>query len=100
LTCSSQAPILFHNFSSTPHTSNTPADGLLEGPTADTCEKGGRFMSNSPFFPYREEVERYLRSCEDLLAAATTSPFSKEERAMMGYYVAEIQNLLANSLQK
>jgi hypothetical protein len=57
-------------------------------------------MSNSPFFPYREEVERYLRSCEDLLAAATTSPFSKEERAMMGYYVAEIQNLLANSLQK
>jgi len=58
-------------------------------------------MSNSPFFPYRDEVEHYLRSCEYLLAAsAITEPFSKEERVMMGYYVTEIQNLLALSPQK
>ena len=81
----------------------TPADGLLEGTTADSCEKGGRLMSNSPFFPYRVEVERYFRSCESLLAvvaATTTEPFSNEERVMMGYYVAEIEKILAVSTKK
>jgi hypothetical protein len=57
-------------------------------------------MSDSTFFLYREEVDSYLRSCEYLLAAATTEPFSKEERMMMEYYVAEIQNLLANPTQR
>lgn len=58
---------------------------------------------SDPFFPYRVEVERYFRSCESLLAATaatTTEPFSKEERTMMGYYVAKIQNLLAVSTRK
>jgi hypothetical protein len=60
-------------------------------------------MSNSPYFPYRVEVERYFRSCESLLAATaatTIEPFSKEERAMMGYYAAEIEKILAVSTRK
>lgn len=84
--------------SSTPH---TPADGLpQEGPTADKCEKGGRLMSD-PFFPFRKEAEIYFRSCENLLSAATAPPpFSQQELAMIGHYVAEVQKLVAVSAKK
>ena len=53
-------------------------------------------MSDNPVFAYRHEVQNYLRACEHLLAAATTSPpFTQEELVMMRYYAAEIQKILA-----
>lgn len=81
---------------------HTNADGLLEGPTADKCEKGGLLMSDNPVFAYRREIQDYLRSCEHLLAAAVTSPqpFTKEELAMVGYYAAEIQKILPVSAER
>ena len=52
-------------------------------------------MSDNPVFAYRREVQDYLRSCEHLLSAATTSPsLTDEELAMIGYYVAEVQKIL------
>jgi len=58
-------------------------------------------MSDNPVLAYRDEVQVYLRSCEYLLAAATTSPpFIHEELAMIGYCVAEVQKILAVSTEK
>jgi hypothetical protein len=58
-------------------------------------------MSDNPVFAYRDEVQVYLRSCDYLLAAATTPPpFTHEERAMIGYCVAEVQKILAVSTAK
>jgi hypothetical protein len=57
-------------------------------------------MSDNPVLAYRKEIQDYLRSSEHLLAAATTSQFSEEEQAMVGYYAAEVQKILAVSLQK
>jgi hypothetical protein len=75
------------------HLHITPADGLLEGLTGDSCEKGGRHVGQ-PSSPYRREAQAYLRSCEHPLAAAATSQFSEEELAMIGYYAAEVQKIL------
>ena len=79
------------------------ADGLLEGPTADVCEKGGRPMSFSPFSSIREEVQDYLNSCEHLLAAVTlpTAPrFSKQELELLEYYASEIaEKILLHQVQ-
>lgn len=56
---------------------------------------------SDPFFPFRKVVELYFRSCENLLAAATVPPpFTQQELAMIGYYVAEIQDFLAVSTRK
>jgi hypothetical protein len=53
-------------------------------------------MSDNPVFAYRHEVQTYLRACEHLLAASTVSPpLTEEERAMIGYYMAELQKILA-----
>jgi len=82
LTESSNAPNLYA------HTLATNADGLLKGPTADKCEKGGRPMANSPFPAFRKEVQDYLRSCEHLISAVISpnSPvLSKEELEMVEY---------------
>ncbi len=80
---------------------HTTADGLLEGPTADSCEKGGRYMPYNPRFTYRKEVQDYLRSCEHLLVAATSPlPFTEDEVAMIGAYVAEVQKIFAVSMAK
>jgi hypothetical protein len=51
-------------------------------------------MSDNPVLAYRREAQAYFRSCEHLLAAAVTSPFSEEELAMIGYYAAEVQKIL------
>ena len=58
-------------------------------------------MPDNPVFAYRREIQDYLRSCEHLLAAAITStPFTQEELAMVGYYAAEIQKILPVSAEK
>ena len=47
---------------------------------------------------FRKEVQDYLYSCENLLAALsspnTTSGFSTEEREMLWYSVTELQKVL------
>ena len=47
---------------------------------------------------FRKEVQDYLHSCENLLAALSTpnfaSRFSMEEREMLWYSVAELQKVL------
>ena len=58
-------------------------------------------MPDNPFFAFREEVQDYSRSCEHLLAAATTPPpFTQDELAMITHYVAEVQKMLAVSTAK
>ena len=53
------------------------------------------------FFPFRNAVEGYFRGCENLLDAATVPPpFSQQELAMIGHYVAEIQKFLAASTRE
>ena len=53
-------------------------------------------MSDNPVLAYHREVQQYLRSCEHLLSALATSPFSlsEEELSMVQYYAAEIQKIL------
>ena len=52
-------------------------------------------MLDNPVLAYRREIQDYLRSCEHLLAAATSSPpFTQEKLAMVGYYAAEVQKIL------
>ena len=84
-------------------TPDTTADGLLEGPTAVSCEKGGRPMSVSPLPSVRKEVQDYLNSCEHLLAATTrpTTPrFSKHELELLEYYASEIaEKILLHQVQ-
>ena len=56
-------------------------------------------MSDNPVLDYRREIQDYLRSCEHLVVAASTPPpFTKEELAMVGYYAAEVQKILAVSV--
>ena len=46
---------------------------------------------------FQKEVQDYLRSCENLLAAMsepTTSRFSKKELEVLEYTVAELQKVL------
>lgn len=46
---------------------------------------------------FRKEVQDYLHSCENLLAALSTpdtAGFSMEERDMLRYSVAELQKVL------
>jgi len=48
-------------------------------------------MANYLDSELREEVRRYLAGCEYLLAAASNaSPFTKEELAIIKFYVAEV----------
>ena len=56
-------------------------------------------MSEAPFSAFREEVQRYLRSCEHLIAA-TPPLLSPEEWAIVKFYVAEIEKILAASTKK
>jgi hypothetical protein len=56
-------------------------------------------MSEAPFSAFRKEVQRYLRSCEHLVAA-TLPPFSQDELTIMKFYVAEIEKILAASTKK
>ena len=52
-------------------------------------------MSNNPILAYHREIQDYLRSCEHLIAAATSrTPFSEEELAMVRYYAVEVQKIL------
>ena len=65
--------------------------------TADTDEKGGCPMPESPLPHFRQEVQNYLRSCEHLLsvrAAPHNPPFSPEELQRMEYYAAEVDKML------
>ena len=56
---------------------------------------------SDPYFPFRNTVELYFRACANLLATAPTPPpFSQQELSMIGYYVTEIQKLLAVSTRK
>jgi hypothetical protein len=56
--------------------------------------------SHNPILDFRAEVQTYLRASEHLVAAASTAPpFSKEERAIIQYYVAEVGKILAVSPQ-
>jgi hypothetical protein len=73
-----------------------PTDGLLEGPTADDCEKGGGRMSASPLPTFRKEVQNYLRSSEHLwsVAAADHPPFTAEELQIVNYYAAEVAQMV------
>jgi hypothetical protein len=53
-------------------------------------------MSDNPVLTFRREIQDYLRSCEHLLAAATSPPaFTEEELSMVTYYVVEVQKILA-----
>ena len=51
-----------------------------------------------PSFLFHKEVQDYLHSCENLLAAMSTpniaSDFSKEEREILWYSVGEVQKVL------
>ena len=52
-------------------------------------------MPDNPVFAIREEVKFYYRSCQHLLAAASNLlPFTQEERAIIKYYMAEIEKTL------
>ena len=85
------------------HSPPTTADGLLEGPTAVPCEKGGSSMAGSPFPTFRKEVQDCLRASEYLLSAVsspTLPPLSQEEREMVEYYLAELGKSLAVSVPK
>jgi hypothetical protein len=63
----------------------------MDGPTADLCEKGGRAVATYPNFTPRDEVQRYLEGCEELLAAASgPQPFTIEEMALIQYYLDEV----------
>ena len=80
------------------HIPPTTADGLLEGPTADTDEKGGCPMSDSLVLSFRAEVRDFLRSSERLIAATVTSnytPMTQDEREIVEYYLAEVGKMLA-----
>jgi hypothetical protein len=72
-------------------------DGLLEGPSADSSQKGGGPMDFLSLY-FSKEIQDYLHSCENLLAAlstpSTASRVSMEEREMLRYSVAELQKLL------
>jgi hypothetical protein len=76
----------------------TSADGLLEGPTADSCEKGGSAMETNPNSALREEVQRYLRGCKDLVTAASSPRrFTIEEMAIIKYCEAEVGRISSAS---
>ena len=63
----------------------------MAGPTADFCEKGGCTMATYPNSPLRDEVQRYLQGCEELLAAANSPRhFTIEEMALIQYYHDEV----------
>jgi len=52
-------------------------------------------MPDNPVFVIREEIQLYFRSCQHLLAAASNPPpFTQEERAIIKYYMAEIEKTL------
>src|SRR5512132_710404 len=72
-------------------------DGLLEGPSAESSEKGGGPMDFLSLY-FSKEIQHYLHSCENLLAALSTpntaSRVSIEERELLRYSVAELQKLL------
>ena len=75
----------------------TIADGLLEGPTADTDENDGCPMPDSPLLPFRTEVRDFLRSSERLISAAVTSnirPMTEDEREIVKFYLAEVAKVL------
>lgn len=77
------------------HSHPTSADGLLEGPTADSCEKVGRAMTSHTDSDLSHEVYQYLNSCELLLAAAgRPQPFTEEELSIITYYQAEVGKIL------
>jgi hypothetical protein len=69
----------------------------MEGPTADTCEKGGRVMKASLNSTLRDEVQQYLCCCEALLRAATgPRPFTIEEMALIQYLQDEVGKIPAS----
>lgn len=77
------------------HSNPTSADGLLKGPTADSCEKVGCAMASHTDSDLSEEVYRYLNGCELLLAAASRpQPFTEEELSIITYYQAEVRKIL------
>jgi hypothetical protein len=54
-------------------------------------------MAHKPFSDYPKEVQDYLQSCEDLLAAAALPanfPLSKEQRAVIARYAVEVLTAL------
>jgi hypothetical protein len=53
-------------------------------------------MATSPNSQLRDEVQRYLQGCEELLAAARSPrPFTIEERALIQYYHDEVGKISA-----
>lgn len=77
------------------HSNPTSADGLLEGPRADSCEKVGCATTSHTDSDLSEEVYQYLNGCELLLAAASRpQPFTEEELSIIKYYQAEVGKIL------
>ena len=58
----------------------TSADGLLEGPTAVTCEKGGPPMADSPHKSVRNQIRDHLRASERLLSAKEPNSTAETRR--------------------
>jgi len=56
-------------------------------------------MPDNSLSDYRKEVQDYLRSCEYLLASATSSDsprLSKEERGIIAHYAVELLTALTS----
>lgn len=50
-------------------------------------------MADNPFSSYPKEIQDYLQSCEDLLAAAALRGnfvLSKEQRAVIAHYTVSV----------
>ena len=69
------------------YTQGTSADGLMEGPTAVMCEKGGRLMANSPHESVHD-MRAQVRAFERLLLSNTPKR------------VAELRQVSSDSIQR
>ena len=74
--------------------SHPSADGLLEGPTAATCEKGGRCMADAP----QTSVCNYLQAlmqAPECSASAKTAHSMIEQRQEYTRSIKRLENMIA-----
>ena len=75
----------------------TSADGLLEGPTAAMCEKGGRCMADAPQTSVCNRVQS-TQHASDSSASAKTSSSTIEPRRVYKRSIKRLEHIIA--LQK
>ena len=73
---------------------HTPADGLLEGPTAVTCENGDRRMADSLRSSVQNQVQDHLRSSERLRSANAPNS-NAETRRVLGDSIKRLEHIIA-----